>query len=140
MSQFFAWPSEWLWLFALILPLPWLIRGLFPPAPRSTSCALKVPFYNDIAPLANDNNRLAQKPSWIIPSLAWLIWLLLVLAAMRPQWLGEPIQIPVSGRDLLLALDLSESMAESDLGLEGSQNCLSLTQSRTQNDRLSIVK
>ena len=39
-----------------------------------------------------------------------LIWLLVVLAASRPQWLGEPVQLPSTGRDLMLAVDISGSM------------------------------
>jgi Ca-activated chloride channel family protein len=128
MSQFFAWPFEWLWLFVPVSLLPWLFRWLLPQAPRNTNTALKVPFYNHVAPLANENT--AQKPIWKIQSLAWLIWLLLVLAAMRPQWLGEPIQLQISGRDLLLAVDLSKSMAE--------QDCIN--KERSPNNRLSIVK
>jgi len=39
---------------------------------------------------------------------------LLVLAVSRPQWLGEPIEQTVSGRDLMMAVDLSGSMEEQD--------------------------
>lgn len=49
------------------------------------------------------------------PWLWWLIWLLLVIAAMRPQWVGEPITPPRSGRDLMLAVDVSGSMAARDM-------------------------
>jgi Ca-activated chloride channel family protein len=44
-----------------------------------------------------------------------LIWLLLVVAAVRPQWLGDPIALPTSGRRLLLAVDVSGSMAAKDM-------------------------
>jgi Ca-activated chloride channel family protein len=43
-----------------------------------------------------------------------MAWLLLVIACTRPQWLGEPIEQAVSGRDLMLAVDLSGSMEEQD--------------------------
>ncbi|MEO5362085.1 MAG: VWA domain-containing protein [Magnetococcus sp. DMHC-8] len=49
--------------------------------------------------------------------LAWAVWVLLVGAASRPQWLGEPINLPVSGRDLMLAVDLSGSMETRDFQL-----------------------
>ena len=137
MSDFFAWPVEWLWLFALILPLPWLIRWL-PPAPRGTSFALKVPFYHNLLLLVN-HQKSVHKPNTRIPLLAWLIWLLLVFAAMRPQWIGEPIQISISGRDLLLAVDISKSMEESDLALYGTQAQCTL-ESSAKVDRLSVVK
>jgi Ca-activated chloride channel family protein len=44
-----------------------------------------------------------------------LIWLLLVLAAARPQWIGEPLPLPLAGRDLMLAVDISGSMVEEDM-------------------------
>jgi Ca-activated chloride channel family protein len=46
--------------------------------------------------------------------LATLIWILLLLATSRPQWIGEPVDLPVSGRDLMLSIDLSGSMETED--------------------------
>ncbi|WP_196137826.1 VWA domain-containing protein [Aliikangiella sp. G2MR2-5] len=51
--------------------------------------------------------------------LLFLTWSLLVLAAARPQWIDEPIKLPISGRDLLLSIDVSGSMEEEDLKLGG---------------------
>ena len=48
-----------------------------------------------------------------------LIWLLLVVALARPQHVGEQVQLPVSGRDLLLAVDISPSMDEQDMVIQG---------------------
>jgi Ca-activated chloride channel family protein len=44
-----------------------------------------------------------------------LVWLLLVGASMRPQWLGEPQPVPTTGRRLMMAVDASGSMAEQDM-------------------------
>ena len=33
-------------------------------------------------------------------------------AAARPQWIGDAVELPVSGRDLMLAIDLSGSMGQ----------------------------
>ncbi|MGA9828691.1 MAG: VWA domain-containing protein, partial [Rhodanobacteraceae bacterium] len=52
--------------------------------------------------------------------LALAAWVLLVLAAARPQWLGPPEDVPRSGRDLLLAVDTSGSMSIEDMQLGGS--------------------
>jgi Ca-activated chloride channel homolog len=52
--------------------------------------------------------------------LAWLAWTLLVLATARPQWLGEPINLPMSGRDLMMSVDISGSMSQQDYQLNGS--------------------
>ena len=48
-------------------------------------------------------------------------WLLLVVAAAQPRWVGDPVQLPASGRDLLLAVDVSGSMGETDMALGGNR-------------------
>ena len=118
----FAWP----WSF-LLLPLPWLFRVTLPPAKIEHSAALKVPFFYEF-----ESARAGAKPSdssvWRFIS-ALFVWCLLVIASARPQWIGEPIQQSVSGRDLLLAVDLSGSMQERDFLLNN-----------TPVDRLSATK
>lgn len=47
------------------------------------------------------------------------MWCLLVIACMRPQWLGELTEIPLTGRDLMLGLDISGSMREQDFEIRG---------------------
>jgi Ca-activated chloride channel family protein len=51
--------------------------------------------------------------------LLWLVWTLAVIAAARPQFVGDPVALPISGRDLLIAVDLSGSMEEQDFQLAG---------------------
>jgi len=104
----FAWP----WLFAL-LPLPWLMRRILPPA-DSGEAALKVSFLADLEELARRKAR-STLPSWRQQAPYWLLWLLLLTAAARPQWLGEPLPIAASGRDLLVAVDVSGSMDFPDM-------------------------
>ncbi len=48
-----------------------------------------------------------------------IIWLLVVVAAARPQWIGEPVALPRTGRDLLLAVDASGSMNIDDMEIAG---------------------
>lgn len=107
---------EWPWLFAA-LPLPWLYRYLLPEAPPQQDAALRVPFLSDFSSSGPKSRTSAMRrwPLW----LAGTAWILLVMASTRPQWLGELIQVPVSGRDLMLAVDLSGSMRESDFVLDG---------------------
>jgi len=54
----------------------------------------------------------------VLAALAALVWLLLIAAAVRPQWVGEIDTLPVTGRDLLLAVDISGSMDTQDMVLE----------------------
>jgi Ca-activated chloride channel family protein len=104
----FAWP----WVFVL-LPLPWILRVLLPAA-DSGEAALKVSFLNDLEELVGRRAR-ARLPAWRQQLPFILIWLLLVVAAARPQWLGEPLPLASSGRDLLVAVDVSGSMDYPDM-------------------------
>jgi len=108
----FAWP--WLWL---ILPLPWLVRRFIPVANSAEQAALKVPFLEDFSVAQSQQATQSSKP-WML-WLAIAAWCFLVLASTRPQWLGEPIEQGVSGRDLMLAVDLSGSMKEQDFFING---------------------
>ena len=105
----------WLWVL-LILPLPLLVYFL-PAKERQQSAALKVPQL-----LSGINSSTSIKSSNKIRLLLLsLIWLALVLAAARPQWLGEPVSIPAEGRDLMIAVDLSGSMKIDDMLVNGRQ-------------------
>lgn len=105
----FAWPWA---LVALLLPL--LVRWL-PKANRSAKGALPVPFYTEL--VSQDSNTSNSRKG--VQLLALLAWLLLVLAAARPQYVGEQVEVPVSGRDLLMAVDISGSMRQDDMVFEG---------------------
>ncbi len=107
----FVWP----WAFVLI-PLPWVIYKFFPPALAAEEAALWVPSLSPFSGVEHQQSR--RRGRWQLP-LALCCWLLLVGATARPQWLGEPIELPVSGRDLLLAVDLSGSMETRDFYLHG---------------------
>lgn len=108
----FAWP----WMLAA-LPLPLLARWWLPPARDADVPALRLP--------------QAEARLHVVPGLAgairgrgfpWLLfiaWALLCVAAARPQKLGPVQAPPQSGRDLMLAVDLSGSMEEADMELGG---------------------
>ena len=98
----FAWP--WMWL---AFPLPWLAGWLLPTRP-STSAALRVPYGARLDAIASTGGRPRLMRA---AALAWLAWFLLCAAAARPQQLGEAVAPPQSGRNLMLALDLSGSMS-----------------------------
>ncbi len=105
---------EWLWML-LALPLPFLIRRLMPPADSTEEAALRVPFADDFTVYADRSGKVFKNTPFFW--LAALFWILLLTAAARPVWLGAPIEIQVSGRNLLLAIDLSGSMKIEDLQL-----------------------
>ncbi len=108
----FAWP---LMLYAL--PLPLIAAWLLPRARASASGALRLPHGAISLPTSVQVGRVAPWKRW----LALLAWTLLIGAACRPQWLGEPEDVPRSGRDLLLAVDTSGSMSIEDMQI-GNQS------------------
>jgi len=107
---------EWVWPWMLALaPLPWLVRRLVPPA-NSQEPALRAPFFDEWQQLGADRETRVSAGARRLPAAAlWLIWLLLLLAAARPTWIGEAIELPNSGRDLMLAVDISGSMQIEDM-------------------------
>jgi Ca-activated chloride channel family protein len=117
----FAWP-----LSLLALPLPLLSAWLLPRAPEASGGALRLPFYAALTAVAGEGPATRSRLRLV---LAVFTWLLLVTAALRPQFLGDPVQLPVSGRDLLLAVDISGSMETQDMQL-----------GRQVTDRLTAVK
>lgn len=110
---------EWQWLWAfLLLPLPVLVWWLFKPVSRQSSAALKVPFLQDL-PQSKDSPS-SQRWRWASRLSLLLAWCALVASLARPVMVGELVQLPVSGRNLMLAVDLSLSMQKQDYQL-GSQ-------------------
>ncbi|VAX07077.1 Aerotolerance protein BatA [hydrothermal vent metagenome] len=108
---------EWPWILAL-LPLPLVLRWLLPARQNTTQAALRVPNVSDFQLGESPSTAGAHRKHWQW-LLASLIWLTLLLAASRPQWLGDEIDAPISGRDLMLAIDLSGSMTTEDFSLRG---------------------
>jgi Ca-activated chloride channel homolog len=99
----------------LLLPLPLLARHLLPPAETGVGAALCVPFFGALM----DAERRRVRAPRLVAVLAVAAWGLLVLAAARPQMVGEPVALPLEGRDLMLAVDISGSMREEDMVIGG---------------------
>lgn len=135
---------EWPWLF-LLTPLPLLVRWWLPAATSPQEAALRVPFYQALSHTQASTHPHNAR-GWAL-WLGLLAWLLLITASARPQWLGETIELPVSGRDLMLAVDLSGSMEAEDFEIQGhTVNRLVATQyvggefiQRRVGDRLGLI-
>lgn len=115
------WPLIW-----LLLPLPLLIYWLIP-AKKTQQAALFLPRLNQF----NVEKTLysAAKPNILTLWLMFIIWLLLLAAASNPQRIGDAIELPSSGRDVFLAVDISGSMQIDDMVMNGQRV-----------DRLTMVK
>jgi len=114
----FAWPFA-----AAVLALPWLVARFLPPA-SPFAVPLRVPFLRDAERWQRSGDRA---PLRMRPLLALAAWLALVIAACRPQWIGEAVRVPASGRSMLLALDLSGSIRDIALGGEAGPEILRRT-------------
>lgn len=107
----FAWP----WLL-LLIPLPLLVYWLPKKDNNRTSAALIMPQLIE-SPSIDVISPSNKKAPLIILSLCWS---LTVLALSQPQWLGEAIDIPTEGREMMIAVDLSGSMQIEDMSLRGN--------------------
>jgi Ca-activated chloride channel family protein len=114
--------------FLALLPLPWIIPYVLPAAKPGEQAALKVPFFQRLQALGGMANVGAGLQRWQC-FVAYFIWILLVLAAASPQWLGEPYMLKQEGRNIMLAIDLSGSMQIPDMVLDNKEV-----------DRLQMIK
>lgn len=127
----------WPWLL-LLLPLPLLIKRI---NIDSAGGHLQLP---GIATTMTHSSAVNQKVS---RKRYWLMWTFLLLAIARPQWLGDPIELPAKGRDLMMAVDLSGSMQIEDMVINGQtvnrftliQHVLSDFIERRKGDRLGLI-
>ncbi len=137
---------EWVWPWAFVLiPLPVLVQLLFQPFEQQQA-ALSVP---TIVTFQDDDRSalgLGRRTSWRT-ILLWIVWLALVSATARPQWTGDPVTLPVTGRDLMLAVDISGSMGTEDLRLGGQlvnrltvvKNVVSQFVEARKGDRIGLI-
>jgi len=131
--------SYW-WAF-LLLPLPLVARYFLSPKKQSFT-QLWIPLADGL----QQQNTIKKNPfiSFVVP---WLIWTLLLAAVAKPIWFGEPIRIQQQSRDMILSLDLSGSMQEIDMPLNGKTvNRLTLVKSivkdfvqERKGDRLGLI-
>ncbi|MFT5541348.1 MAG: Ca-activated chloride channel family protein [Glaciecola sp.] len=141
-KEFSMFEFAWIWVLT-VLPLPLLVYFTLPRHEKSESAALLVPNLIKIQGKTQKSTKRSNHRLF----LASLIWCCLVLAAARPQWLGEPVSIPNEGRDLMIAVDLSGSMKQDDMQINGRKvNRLVMTKfvlkdfiERRIGDRLGLI-
>lgn len=113
------------WVF-ILLPLPWLANRILPKKQR-VSAAVRVPFMDRVKVASNGIPRIRKSSNhW----KNWIVWLWVLIALARPQWIEPPIEKQVPTRDLLLIVDLSGSMETEDF----------TNASGEKTDRLSAAK
>ncbi len=102
---------EFVWWWALfLLPVPWLVYKLLPQ--ESQQAEIKLAYL--------PTNENGSKPRQALQkSLSMAIWVLLIIACARPVWFGDPVEFQPKYRDLMLVVDLSGSMQQEDMELNG---------------------
>lgn len=107
----FEWP-----LMFLLLPLPLLVYLLLPALKTSASALYMPGLDKGLLALSSDSPAKVSRLALI---LMIIIWGSLITAAAKPVQLGDAIELPASGRDLLLAVDISGSMEYEDMLYQG---------------------
>jgi Ca-activated chloride channel family protein len=141
----FAWP----WASAL-LPLPILIWWWLPPY-RARQASVQVPFFERLAAATGQTPQqgaVVRRRRAVQVIVAILVWILVVAALARPQWVGDPLTREVSARDLVLAVDISGSMDQRDFRaadgqmltrLDGVKRVIRDFISRRHGDRIALI-
>lgn len=106
--------SPW---FALLLPLPIIVRYLFPAAKPKSEEGRQILFpamerLKKAFPVYSPSN---QRSSLVSLTLLSLSWIFVVLALMQPEKVDQFTQVKTQGYDLMLAVDISASMQAADL-------------------------
>jgi Ca-activated chloride channel family protein len=95
----------WWWVL-LLAPLPFFIYRFLPPVKEKGAIVLSF--------LPQQSER--HIPRNLLAKVVMVTtWLLVLLAAARPVWYGDPITTQPKHRDLMLVVDLSYSMSQEDM-------------------------
>jgi Ca-activated chloride channel family protein len=107
------WQLDYPWLL-LLLPLPWLAYRYLP-AYNEARSAVRVPFFSAMSRAVGEapSNVGSRRNTWQL-LLNVLVWALILLATARPVFVEKPIERQQPVRDLMLAIDLSQSMETED--------------------------
>jgi Ca-activated chloride channel family protein len=100
----------------LALPLPLLAARLLPAEPEGGSGALLVP--GTLVGAARSGADLAARGRRRA-ALVWTLWVALVVALSGPRLVMPATALPASGREIMIAMDLSGSMERRDFALDG---------------------
>ena len=106
---------HWPWL-VLLLPLPFLVRWIFPIAYKRTGseiAEIRFPALDRLKKAFPSDSSFTQ-PKQIFFWPLFAIWFLLVLALMQPEKVDQYRHVTNKGYDLMLAVDISGSMQAAD--------------------------
>lgn len=104
------------WVLSLF-PLPLLVWLLIPAAKVYLPPALRVPFFHQLQTFTQHEHRSGLvKERWLLLVLSWC---LIVFALAGPRFVGPPRPLARESYNIMLALDVSGSMALRDMVVQG---------------------
>jgi len=107
----FRFASPWFFLILLLLPLSAYLQHRGQRWPL-----LEIPTVTRFRSITRSG---ALKLMWVMPVLKYTALILMVVALARPQWGTRRVDILTEGINIILAVDVSESMAALDFKREG---------------------
>ena len=99
--------------FFCFLPLPMIVSAFV--RAQNYEKPLILPLFNDFQNIKYKAFAMVKPPLRVHHFLLWASWAFLLVALARPQYLQKVSDIKVTGRDLLLVVDMSGSMARPDM-------------------------
>ena len=102
------------WVFVLIV-LPFVISKL-PLYYVSKRSALRISFKEDIDAVTTHKSEVSgiSRVTTVQRIMSWFLFVLVLMALAKPQYIGEPLSKEISQREVLVSVDLSGSMATKD--------------------------
>ena len=110
----FHFHSPW---FALLLPLPLLLRWLLPAKlkeKRDEAAQIRFPAVHRLKHVFPVGRTIRKGSDFIFLGSLLLSWILLIAALMQPENVDQFRQVKNKGYDLMLAVDISASMQALD--------------------------
>ena len=107
----------------ILLPLPALIWWLVPPFRRKRE-AVQVPFFDSVVAATGETPQTGAQiktRSIYENTVLAVLWGLILIALSEPERVGVPIERIDSARDIMVAVDLSSSMAHADFAWDGGE-------------------
>lgn len=108
---------DWPW-FALLLPLPLLVRVIFPSRKDKSTEApprIRFPSLSRLKQAFPTAQAVTKKSKYSTVLLLSLVWVLLIFSLMKPELVDQYTNVKNEGHDLMLAVDISLSMKAVDM-------------------------
>ncbi|MBY0500834.1 MAG: VWA domain-containing protein [Alphaproteobacteria bacterium] len=142
MMFMFYWP----WLI-LLLPLPLVARFFLPASKETELPAVYFPALHRLQISFSESKGETLPSNRLFLLTLSMLWLCLVLAVMRPQFVDEYTHVQHEGYDLMLAVDISGSMRALDFStkekilsrLDVTKEVVGKFISERQGDRIGLI-